>query len=66
MYKLVCIQYCNIKGEQPSGAAVPPVCCSVAVVVFLSEELYSHCSNLPSCMNGDLAGYMVTWGCELQ
>ena len=30
------------------------------VVVSLSKKLYSHCSSLPSCINGDLGGLVST------
>ena len=36
------------------------VCVCRCVVVSLSKELYSHCSSLPRCLNGDL----VAW-CQL-
>jgi len=32
-----------------------PVGCPAAAIVSLNKELYSHCSSLPSCINGDLA-----------
>ena len=54
-------QYRHLTADQE----VPPVQCPAAAGVSLSKELYSLCSNPPSCINGDLA-IGNSWGSKCQ
>ena len=53
---MVSVSVCVVKQHWNTNLAIErfQVQCPVAVVVSLNKKLYTHCSNLPKCLNGDL------------